>query len=74
MSSPRRRTFFKELASSIRTERTLQEQEREENATEVRALQQRLMRLQMWEQYCENMWEEREHSRDYIRRGMSKTL
>ena len=64
MSSPRSRDFYKELAGSIRAERVLQEQKREEAAVELRALEGRLYRLQMWEEICKNIerlriWEER---------------
>ena len=64
MSSPRTRDFYKELAGSIRAERVLQEQKREEAAVELRALEGRLYRLQMWEEICKNIerlriWEER---------------
>ena len=64
MSSPRTRDFYKELAGSIRAERVLQEQKREEAAVELRALEGRLYRLCMWEEICKNIerlwiWEER---------------
>ena len=64
MSSPRTRDFYKELAGSIRAERVLREQKREEAAVELRALEGRLYRLQMWEEICKNIerlriWEER---------------
>ena len=64
MSSPRSRDFYKELAGRIRAERVLQEQKREEAAVELRALEGRLYRLQMWEEICKNIerlriWEER---------------
>lgn len=65
MSSPRTRDFYKELAGSIRAERVLQEQKREEAAVELRALEGRLYRLQMWEEICKQLerlkrWEERQ--------------
>jgi hypothetical protein len=64
MSSPRTRDFYKELAGSIRSERVLQQQKREATAVELRALEGRLYRLQMWEEICKNIerlriWEER---------------
>ena len=64
MSSPRTRDFYKQLAGSIRAERLLQEQKREATAVELRALEGRLYRLQMWEEICKNIerlriWEER---------------
>ena len=64
MSSPRSRDFYKELAGSIRAERVLQEQKREEAAVELRALEGRLYRLCMWEEICKNIerlriWEKR---------------
>ena len=64
MSSPRSRDFYKELAGIIRVERVLQEQKREEAVVELRALEGRLYRLQMWEEICKNIerlriWEER---------------
>ena len=49
MPSPRTRDFYKELAGSIRAERVRQDQEREEVAAELRALEGRLHRLQHWE-------------------------
>jgi hypothetical protein len=55
MPSPRGRAFFKELAERIRSERTLQQQEREERAAEVRALQGRLWRLEHWAEICQQI-------------------
>ena len=49
MPSPRGREFYKELAEHIRSERMLQNQEREERAAEVRALEGRLHRLEHWQ-------------------------
>ena len=64
MSSPRTRDFYKELAGSIRAERVLQKQKREEATVELRALEGRLHRLYMWEEICKQLerlqvWEER---------------
>ncbi len=64
MSSPRSRDFYKELEGSIRAERVLQEQKREATAVELRAIEGRLYRLEMWEEICKNIerlriWEER---------------
>ena len=59
MSSPRGREFYKELADRIRSERMLQQQEREERAVEVRALEGRLHRLEQWElilKQLERLW------------------
>ena len=49
MSSPRGRDFYKKMADSIRSERVRQQEEREANAAELRALQGRLHRLEQWE-------------------------
>ena len=62
MSSPRMRDFYKQLAGSIRAERTHLQEEREQAEAEIRALQGRLYRLQMWEEICKQierlrMWE-----------------
>ena len=64
MSSPRTRDFYRELVGNIRAERVLQQQKREATAVELRALEGRLYRLQMWEEICKNIerlriWEER---------------
>ena len=64
MSSPRTRDFYKNLATGIRAERALREKEREEAALEMRELEGRLHRLQMWEDICNNLerlqlWEQR---------------
>ena len=64
MSSLRTRDFYKQLAGSIRAERALQDQRREEAVAEVRALQGRLHRLYQWEEICNNIerlqkWEQR---------------
>ena len=64
MSSPRTRDFYKDLAGSIRAERLLQEQKREEAFIELRALEGRLYRLYQWEEICKQLerlqlWEER---------------
>jgi hypothetical protein len=55
MSSPRTRDFYKQLSASIRTERALREKEREEAAAELRALEGRLHRLQLWEEICKQL-------------------
>ena len=64
MSSPRTRDFYRNLAAGIRAERTLREKEREEAAAELRALEGRLHRLEIWEEICNNLerlqlWEQR---------------
>ena len=64
MSSLRTRDFYKQLAGSIRAERALQDQRREEAAAELRALEGRLHRLRMWEEIWKEierlqMWEQR---------------
>jgi hypothetical protein len=54
MYSPRKKSFYMDLANSIRTERMLKEKAREEITAELRALHGRLLRLQKWEQLLEN--------------------
>ena len=59
MPSPRGREFYKELAGHIRSERMRQDEEREERAAEVRALEGRLHRLEQWElimKQLERLW------------------
>ena len=64
MSSPRTRDFYKQLAAGIRAERALQEQKHKEAVVEMRALEGRLYRLQMWEEICNHLerlqlWEQK---------------
>ena len=55
MSSTRTRDFYKNLAAGIRAERALREKQREEAAAELRALEGRLHRLEIWEEICSNL-------------------
>ena len=55
MSSPRTRDFYRNLAAGIRAERALREKEREEAAAELRALEGRLHRLEIWEEICKQL-------------------
>ena len=64
MSSPRTRDFYKQLAAGIRAERVEQEQKREAAAAELRALEGRLHRLEIWEEICKQLerlqlWEQK---------------
>ena len=64
MSSPRTRDFYRNLAAGIRAERALREKQREETAAELRALEGRLHRLEIWEEICKQLerlqlWEQR---------------
>ena len=55
MSSPRTRDFYRNIAPGILAERALREKEREEAAAELRALEGRLHRLQIWEEICKQL-------------------
>ena len=55
MSSPRGRDFYKKLGGSIRAERAHQQEEREQAEAEIRALEGRLLRLQLWEEICKQI-------------------
>ena len=55
MSSPRTRDFYKKMAESIRAERAHQQEEQEQAEAEIRALQGRLLRLQLWEEICKQI-------------------
>ncbi len=61
MYSPRKKNFFKEFASSIRSERVLKQRQPNEDNAEIHALQGRLMRLFLWEHKLEQLWNEREN-------------
>jgi len=47
MSSPRKNSFYKDLASKIRTDRMLQEEAHKEKNLELRMLAERFLRLQI---------------------------
>ena len=55
MSSPRTRDFYKKLGESIRAERALLDEQHEKAEAEVRALEGRLHRLQLWEEICKQI-------------------
>jgi phosphopantothenoylcysteine synthetase/decarboxylase len=49
MCSPRKKSFYLNLANMIHKERMYIEQARNDDLAEVHALQKRLLRLQQWE-------------------------